>query len=159
MQRGNKPMTEEIFEEMEYRATMRIAETVNVLNFDIYKGYQYYILNLSTHPCSYIVLDETDKLYGKDIDELDETGIYCHGCWSYAEKTLSSKTNSYVNEYEKKWVIGWDYSHHKDWVSYMSEETNLMLGNKKWATSEMRTEIREVIDQIIEYNKEGMNDD
>ena len=146
-------MSDEIFEEMVYKYTAEIAKEVTVLNFDIYKGYCYYILNLGTHPCSYIVLDETDKLYGKSISELDETNIYGHGGFTYAEDKLQSPTYSYVNKYENKWVVGYDYGHYRDWAGYMSKEDNEMLGNKKWTTSELRTEIREVIDEIVEYNK------
>ena len=146
-------MNNEIFTEMEYKQT-KIAEEVTILNYDIYKNYEYYILNLGTHPCSYIIITKDDKLFGKSIDELDETGIYCHYGFTYADNTLSSRTYSYVNKYEDKWVIGWDYAHYKDWAGYMSDEDNLMFGNKKWATKELRDEVREVITQISEYNKE-----
>ena len=143
---------EEIFNEMEYK-NISIAEEVTILNYGVYKGYEYHILNLGTHPCSYITLTKDDKLFGKTLDELDETDVYCHGGFNYADNTLSSRTYSYVNKYEDKWIIGYDYGHYKDWTGYMSDEHNIMLGNKKWTTNELREEVREVIEQLIEYNR------
>ncbi len=148
-------IADEIFKEMIYKDNVRIAEEVTVLNFDKYKGYFYYILNVGTHPCSYIVLDEGDKLFGKSMSELDETNIYCHGGFTYASDKLQSPTYSYVSKYENKWVIGYDYGHYRDWAGYMSKEDNEMLGNKKWTTSELRSEVREVIDSIVYYNNHG----
>ena len=145
---------EDIFNEMEYKQGTGISDKFTILNFDIYKGYQYYILNLGTHPCSYILLDKDDKLYGKSISELDDTGIYCHGGFSYASNVLHSKTYSYVNEFGDKWVIGWDYAHYRDWTGLYSDEINLRSNNKKWTTVELVREVRDVIDDLCEYNKE-----
>lgn len=116
-------MKEEIYEEMEYLNTNKIR-IYKVLNFGNYKGYFYYILNLGTHPCTYIIIDKDHKLYGKTIDQLDETDINCHGGFTYAKNILQSKQYSYVHKNENKWVIGWDYGHAYDWSSLYSEELN-----------------------------------
>lgn len=146
-------MCEQIFEEMEYMNTHKV-ELCKVLNFDEYKGYYYYILNLSIHPCAYVVLNKDDKLFGKSCDEIERLNvIYCHGGFTYSENTLYSKKYAYVSEHEDKWVIGWDYGHYKDWSGLYSDDMNKQLGNHKWTTSEIQIEVREVIDQIIEYNK------
>lgn len=140
---------EKIFEEMEYSSEINFKK---VLSFDIYKNYQYYIFNMGAHPTAYIVLDKTDKLYGLNMEELDEIlGVHCG--FTYAENQLQSKDYSYVNLKEDKWVIGWDYGHYKDWSGLFPDDLNSDMGNKKWTTHEILTEVHEAIDKIIEYNK------
>ncbi|MBQ2653313.1 MAG: hypothetical protein IJF83_07150 [Methanobrevibacter sp.] len=141
-----------VFEEMEYKG--KLGQTYKLLCFDIYKDYLLYILSLGSHPTAYIVLDEDDKLYGLNMDELDSIpDLYCHGGFTYSKNTLTVPGYSYVNEHEKKWVIGWDYGHHRDWTNLLPEDIQLEFGSKKWTTREILNECREVIDMIIEYNK------
>ena len=86
--------------------------------------------------------------------ELDEiSDLHCHGGFTYAENTLTIPGYSYVNEHEKKWVIGWDYGHHMDWTTLIPEAIQKEFGFKKWTTQEVLDECRRVIDSIIEYNK------
>lgn len=138
----------EIFNEMEYSQ----SRNYTILNFGIYNGYPYYILSIGYHPCSYIELGKDDILYGASCEELDHiTGIDCHGGFTYASDKLQSPNYSYVNPKENKWVIGWDYGHYLDWAGYLPDETNKLLGNKKWTTKELKEEMLGVIDQIVEY--------
>jgi len=144
----------EIFEEMEYKG--KLGETFKLLCFDIYKDYELYILSLGSHPTAYIVLAENNKLYGLTMDELDHIpGLYCHGGFTYAKNTLNIPGYMYVNQHEKKWVIGWDYGHHRDWTTLLPEDIQKEYGFKKWTTCEIIKECHEVIDSIIEYNKNG----
>lgn len=142
-----------IFQEMEYKYGP-INRNPTVLAFDIYQGYHLYIFSLDTHPTAYIVLNHGDKLYGKNLDELDQV-LYVHGGFSYAKDSLCGENYSYVHPYEKQWVIGWDYGHYRDWAGYMSDELNQQMNNKKWTTKEILAEVHEAIDEIVKYNKGG----
>ena len=145
-------MKPEIFKEMEYTGET-ISNNPIVLCFDIYKDYPFYIFSLGAHPTAYIVLSETDKLYNWCNVDLDNVADV-HGGFTYTSNILTGPDYSYVNEYEKKWVIGWDYGHYCDWTSLMSDEANLMCNNKKWTTQEILDEVYEAIDMIVKYNEE-----
>lgn len=143
-----------VFEEMEYKG--KLGKTFKLLCFDVYKDYELYILSLGSHPTAYIVLAENNKLYGLTMDELDNIpGLYCHGGFTYAKNTLNIPGYMFVNQHEKKWVIGWDYGHHRDWTTLLPEDIQKEYGFKKWTTREIIKECHEVIDSIIEYNKKG----
>ena len=142
-------------EEMIYKRRMMKAE---VLSNGEYKGYEYIVLSLGTHPCAYIVLEENDKLYGLHYDTVhDKFDIYCHYGFTYSEDYLkfldfSEKYNAMVQSSIKdKWVVGWDYAHSGDYVGY--DEDNV-LGGKKWSTSEIVSECKEVINQIVDINSD-----
>lgn len=47
-----------------------------------YRDYQFYILNLGTHPTAYVEIPKENKLYEKDYDEID---IDVHGGLTYSE--------------------------------------------------------------------------
>lgn len=143
-----------VFEEMDYKGDT-ISRNPKLLCFDIYKDYEYYILSLDAYPTAYIAVHKDDKMYGLGLRELDETPVYCHGGFTYANKILTGPNYRWVNEYEDKWVIGWDYGHYNDWANYLPEDIQLQFCCKKWTTREIIKECHEVIDSIIEYNKNG----
>ena len=142
-------MNHEVFEEMEYSAEIKFRK---VLCFEIYKAYPLYIFNMGAHPTAYIVVDKTDKLYGLGMADLDEILNVHHGV-TYADNSLGRKGYSYVNRDEDKWVIGWDYGHFRDWSGLFPDELNNEMGNKKWTTEEILTEVHEAIEEIIKYNR------
>ena len=51
-----------------------------------YKGFDYYVLSMGTHPCAYIDVTDTD-LNGKDLCVID---LECHGGITYAEESLQT---------------------------------------------------------------------
>ena len=137
--------------EMIYKERMMKAE---LLANDTYKRYEYVVLSLGTHPCAYVVLDDDDKLFGMDYDEIHENyDVYCHCGLTYSEDYLSflEFSNKYRCDVKigihNKWVIGWDYAHYGDYAGYCDE-----LGGKKWSTAEMIGECKEFIDQLIVVN-------
>lgn len=72
-----------------------------------YKGFDYYVLSLGTHPCAYIDVSET-LLNGVDYSDID---ILCHGGLTYSR--------DYLDTVDKKgWFIGWDYAHYNDFAGY-----------------------------------------
>ena len=103
-----------------------------------YKGFHFYVLNLGTHPCAYIDVTETD-LNGKDYTDID---ISCHGGLTYSEECLRTVD-------KKGWFIGWDYAHYGDFAGYeLNIPVYMRTGDKRWTTSEIVEECKQVIDQI-----------
>lgn len=104
-----------------------------------YKNFDYYVLNLKTHPTAYI--DVTDSPLNGCDEDID---ISCHGgiTWCY----------NFVKSIDKKgWFIGWDYAHYEDYMDYGDATLNNMsLDKKKWTTEEIVEEYKNVIDQIVE---------
>ena len=122
-----------------------------VLSRGIYKGYEYVILSLYSHPTAYILLDENHKWYGKDYFDIP---LEVHGGLTYGEKDLGGFLE-YSDKYKcenltvirNKWVIGWDYAHYGDYYySRFMSETN----DKKWTTEEILQEVKKAIDEMIE---------
>ena len=101
-----------------------------------YKNFDYYVLNLHTHPTAYV--DVSDSLLNGvlyyDID------IFCHGGLTYSEPTLKTVD-------KKGWFVGWDYAHYGDYIHGV--ETYLNYYNKKWTTEEIVKECKNVINQIV----------
>lgn len=116
------------------------SEKVEQIAAGTYKNFDYYVLNLKTHPTAYI--DVTDSpLNGWDYDYFD---ISCHGGLGYSESTLKTVD-------KKGWFIGWDYAHYGDYVDYGNASLNNMFPDKKkWTTEEIVEECKNVIDQIVE---------
>lgn len=112
-----------------------------------YKGFNYYVLSLGTHPCAYVDVSDT-KLCGIDYDNID---IKCHYGLTYSKPYLATVE-------KEGWFIGWDYAHHSDYTGYEScFPLEFRLKGKIWTTKEMVNECKEVIDQILNILKEGAN--
>lgn len=133
-------------------AERRYREPICLVD-DYYEDYRYIILNLGTHPTAYVVLDEDNKLFGKNYDELGCISV--HGGLTYSENYLvrehysNHDHNYYVRD---KWVLGWDYAHAYDYTGHYSQIEG--IGEfKKWATSEIVEECKNVIRQLKEFEK------
>ena len=114
-----------------------------------YKGLDFYVVNYGAHPCAYINAAETD-LAGKDTDELDDTGIDCHGGFTFARNTLS------VSDGEG-WYIGWDYAHAGDFTGGIGAGRQDDEYHKAWTTEEIIADCIGVIDQIILWQENKTN--
>ena len=114
-----------------------------------YKGYNFYILNLGTHPTAYIEIPKEHKLYGKDYNEIYEMGydIDVHGGLTYSDDELMCVKS-------ENWFIGWDYAHCDDYAGYYEEDFLRHLSEmrklKKWTTEEIIEECKSAINQISE---------
>ena len=129
--------------EMEYGKESR----TELLCKDKYKNYNYYVLNLGTHPTAYIEIPKEDKLYRKSHFEIYEIGcdIDVHGGLTYS-------SNELMGIKSENWFIGWDYAHIDDYCGY--EETmpeSIRTYGKKWTTEEIIEECKNAIDQIIDF--------
>jgi len=131
--------------EMEYGKERK----TELLCKDKYKNYNYYVLNLGTHPTAYIEIPKEDKLYGKSYDE-----IYRIGCDIDVNGGLTYSDNELMGISSDNWFIGWDYAHCGDYCGY--EETmpeSIRTYGKKWTTKEIIEECKNAIDQIIEFEE------
>ena len=126
-------------------------ERTELLCKDKYKNYNYYVLNLGTHPTAYIEIPKENELYRKSYDE-----IYKIGCDIDVNGGLTYSDNELMGVKSENWFIGWDYSHCGDYCGYeeyMPE--NIRTCGKKWTTEEIIEECKNAIDQIIDFeNKE-----
>ena len=124
------------YKQMEYG----FESKVEVLFEGAYKGYQFYILNLGTHPTAYIEIPRTNKLFGKDYDDID---IGVHGGLTYADDHLQDIKKD-------TWFIGLDYAHFGDYFGFDSLFRVMNENNKKWTTEEIFDDVVNAIEQIIE---------
>lgn len=104
------------------------------------KGYEYYIITLGSHPCCYVLLPKGHKFYGMNYDDIP---IECHYGLTYSRDYLLMDNVITGGE----WVIGWDYAHSGDYYSSLC--TNAMSYGHKYTLEELRTAVREVIDQLV----------
>lgn len=111
-----------------------------ILHTGFYKGYEFYILSLGTHPTAYVGVEKGHPLFGKDYDNIY---IKCHGGLTYAG-CLTHVTKSE----NSKWFIGWDYAHYGDYMGYDALDCNC----KQWTTGKIFEEVKNVIEQIIAGN-------
>lgn len=134
-----KKLRREIRENGEYKPMEYSAELkTEVLHEGMYRGYQYYVLSMGTHPTAYVEIPEDHKFYGKSYDDID---IKVHGGLTYSSDHLQDIK-------EDTWIIGWDYAHTGDYLGMLPDYAN--VGYKKWTTREMVEEAINVIEQIIE---------
>lgn len=106
-----------------------------------YKGYEFYVMNLGTHPTAYVNIPKRHKLYGKHYDIIP---IECHWGLTYSSESLEVEEDVF----EKGWFIGWDYSHYRDYMGYYIGDERVELNYKKWTTLEIVKECFEVINQL-----------
>ena len=107
-----------------------------------YNGFNYYVLNLGTHPCAYVDVTET-KLKNVEYDRID---IECHGGLKYSEHKLLTVD-------KEGWFIGWDYAHAGDFAGYDLIYPSKRSPRRMWTTQEIVDECKEVIDQLVELLK------
>lgn len=127
-----------------------------LLEDNYYSDYRYIILNLGTHPTAYVVLPKNNKLFGKNYDELDCISV--HGGLTYSESYLTKEhITNHDNLYyvRDEWVLGWDYAHAYDYMGYYSHVEQVALSRefRKWKTSEIVEECKNVIRQLKEFEK------
>ncbi len=128
--------------EMIYQST----STRETLYHGTYKGYEFYIMNLGTFPTAYVNVRENYLLNKKDYDEIN---IDVHGGLTYSEKYLCVD-DDVVNG----WFIGWDYAHCDDYIGLeMVTPEEFRTDGKKWTTEEIYEDVKNVIEQCINYKR------
>lgn len=104
---------------------------------EVYKGYEFAVMSLGTHPCCYIKLPQGHKYYETHYNDIP---LEVHGGLTYGEKSLQVIRNVFD---ESGYWIGWDYAHYGDYYGASSHE----LG-KRWSIEELEKECRDAIDQL-----------
>lgn len=136
--------------EMEYGKERR----TELLCKDKYKDYNYYVLNLGTHPTAYIEIPKEDKLYGKSYNE-----IYRMGCDIDVNGGLTYSDNKLIGIKSENWFIGWDYAHCNDYCGYEEDmPESIRTYGKKWTTEEIIEECKNAIDQIINFESKEIEE-
>lgn len=116
-----------------------------VLMDDFYKDYHFFILNLGTHPCAYVVLPEGHEFYGESYDNIP---IDCHYGITYSEDCLNVYGIHECFKQQNVWIIGWDYAHSGDYYAGLYN-LGSSIHDKKWSTEEIFEEVKDVIDQLL----------
>lgn len=133
------------YKQMEYQTTRECE----ILLEGKFKNYQFYILNLGTHPTAYIEITKDSKLFQKSYDEIYEMGLGLdvHGGLTYSHSSLADiRKNS--------WFIGWDYAHFGDYYGYDETLSERFRANdKKWTTEEIFNDVACAIVQIITFER------
>lgn len=96
---------------------------------DTYKGYEYFVISLGTHPCAYV------KLNGESLSMVEN--LPCHGGVTYTEAYLKLPDETLEGEF-----VGWDYAH---WGDRWGDE-----GGEEYSTSELVTDCEQFIEELIE---------
>lgn len=112
---------------MVYQAERKDRE---VLDKGTYKGYEYEIVSLGTHPCAYVTLPKKHPYADMDYDEI----------WAKVPGGLTYKSGL---------VIGWDYAHAGDQYGAGKYE----MSGHAWTTEEIFADVCECIDGLIESEK------
>lgn len=113
-----------------------------ILENDVYKDYEYYIITLGSHPCCYVLLPKGHRYYGRFYGDIP---IRCHYGLTYSEPTLL-KDNVVTGD---EWVIGWDYAHMDDYISYDVMFVEADEYGHKYTLEELRNDVYEVINQLV----------
>lgn len=122
----------------------QMERKIEILCEGTYKGYQFYILNLGTHPTAYIEIPRKSKLFGKSYEEIYRMGIDLdvHGGLTYSNDNLQTIQ-------ENSWFIGWDYAHYNDYAGYEERlPKELRTDGRKWTTEEILEDVANAIEQI-----------
>lgn len=134
-----------------YRQPSYVATRCNkeLLRGD-YRGFEYRIMDLGTHPTAYVKIPKGHPLYKKDWMDwkhpIDDE-IEVHGGITYSRDYLYCE-----GENLDGWWIGWDYAHWGDHTGYDGSEP-LKPWFTKWTTEEIVHDVTSVIDQCVEVIK------
>lgn len=131
---------------------MRYYQNFKIILLDSgnYLGYDYYILNLGTHPTAYVDIPKEHKYYKKQYDKID---INVHGGVTYSNNTLTIGNNDVKNG----WFIGWDYAHYGDYYGYYNcSKTNSFKELHKWTTEEIYEDVKKVCEQLKRVENKSM---
>lgn len=135
--------SENEFLEMQYSTNIKLE----TLAYGFYKGYEFRILNLGTHPTAYVNIPVNHPCFGKSYNEIYDSGIDIdvHGGLTYSNQKLRTESDYLVG-----WWIGWDYAHYGDYSGYdVTFLEELQDHGKKWTTLEIFDDVKKAIEQLI----------
>lgn len=114
------------------------------LSMEVYRGYEFAVMNLGTHPCCYIKLPKGHKYENVHYNNIP---LDVHGELTYSESYLAVAVvdGKRIKEETGYW-IGWDYAHWGDYLGYDPEPN----GEHIYTTEELEMDCRDAIDQLCE---------
>ena len=115
-------------QEMIYQSTPTIHQLVR----GKYKGYEYVVYSMGTHPTAYIAIEEGSPLYGQSTWDLNGSALTqnVRQELTYSKSRLPGEnTTLKSSSKDKKWWIGWDYAHAGDYNLHL---THNFLMRKEW---------------------------
>ena len=118
-----------------------------VLQHEVYKGHEYYVVNMGPHPCCYAEVPVEHEFYRNR--KISGLSVPCHGGITYTGhlENLCLSTN--------RLFIGWDYAHAWDFTGYhmLTSITGHFIDEHHWTTEEMVQECKEVIDYLADMEQ------
>lgn len=120
-------------------------DDTRILALGSYRGLGFAVISMyGKYPCAYV------DVHGTDLDgtAYADAEIDVHGGLSYSERG--------IHGLEGGWWLGWDYAHAGDAYLMPALPDVVLRGGRKWKTSEIVSECRSVIDQVLE-NTKGKN--
>lgn len=129
--------------EMQYQ-NIRMQPKI-ILDNRTYNGYEYFILNLHTHPCAYVCLTKDDIFYKKHYDDLYEEHFPITP--NFSSDMLRRISDNKDGEYNiiKDWIIGWSYDNLNDFVAGIGS-------GHKYTTAEILEDVYDFIDVLKDKN-------
>lgn len=110
-----------------------------------YKGYNYWVLSLGTHPCAYVQIPSWSPCFHNDRACLSLQSPY--GGVTYIENDVYALPQKQSNGY----FIGWDYAHCEDYYGDYNNEENTVL--RKHTTAEIVECCKKTIDELVELER------
>lgn len=117
------------------------------LAYGTYKGYEFRIMNLGTHPTAYVNIPSFHPCFLKTYNELYDSSIdiNVHGGLTFSSNQIGTESGVLTG-----WWLGWDYAHYGDYLGYeMMFPEELHTNDKKWTTKEIFKDVKSVIEQLI----------
>lgn len=130
------------YKEMIYKP----KQELDILAHDTYLGYEFYIISTGLFPCAYIKINKNNKLYGKDLEEVNKILDF------YRQITFSKK--GLVYDFYN-WYIGIDYAHVGDFIgsSLLLPEELLIANERKYSTKEIYQDVQDLIKKVKNLQK------
>lgn len=117
---------------------------VERLSIEVYRGYEFAVMNLGTHPCCYIKLPKGHKYENVDYDNIP---LAVHGGLTYGESFLNVAEVGGKEIADKTgYWIGWDYAHYGDYLGCDLTHFDTRI----YTTEELERDCRDAIDQLCE---------
>ena len=113
----------------------------DVLAHGNYLGIDYIIKSYGTHPCSYIRIDQSNKFFGKEYDDIP---IDCHCGLTFGNMIETEEESSRYGFPKGHWV-GWDYAHCDDYAVWSGYGT-------RYTTKDLLYDVKHAILSLIEIS-------
>ncbi len=125
--------------------------TKEILHSGTYQDHKFVILTLGWHPTAYVEckLDNCNSVRDERLDNIE-----VHGGFTYLD-------SAHWDDKDKTLYLGWDYAHFMDFSGIYLKESFPKVGDYerpigiKWTTAEIFEEVKSVIEQLKEVEKQN----